>query len=150
MGRTDGFTLVEMVCTLAIVALLAAVVMPMAPRGTSAARLQGYAVDIAGLLKADRNAAVDRHALVSTYLDAQSRLVASGAGRGRVTLPADVSFDATLAQTCDGRRAGASIDFFPNGMSCGGTIGLARPGQGYQIRVNWLTGGVEIVALAKG
>ena len=29
---------------------------------------------------------------------------------------------------------------------CGGTIALARPGMGYEIRVNWLTGGVEIVA----
>ncbi len=41
--------------------------------------------------------------------------------------------------------AGRSIDFFPSGMSCGGTIALARPGMGYEVRVNWLTGGVEIV-----
>jgi general secretion pathway protein H len=30
-------------------------------------------------------------------------------------------------------------------MSCGGTIAMARPGMGYEVRVNWLTGGVEIV-----
>ena len=30
-------------------------------------------------------------------------------------------------------------------MSCGGVIALARPGMGYEVRVNWLTGGVEIV-----
>jgi general secretion pathway protein H len=30
-------------------------------------------------------------------------------------------------------------------MSCGGTIALSRSGVGYQIRVNWLTGGVEVV-----
>lgn len=150
MGRKDeGFTLIEVVCVLAIVGLLAAVAMPLAPRATSAARLQGYAVEIASLLKADRNAAIERHALVSTYLSADARLVASGSGRGRVNLPADVSFDATVARTCDGRSSGASIDFFPNGMSCGGTIGLARPGGGYQVRVNWLTGGVEIVPVGK-
>ena len=150
MDSDDGFTLIEMVFTLSIFALLAAVVMTMAPRATSAASLKGYAVEIAGLLKADRNAAVERHALVSTYLGADSRRVASGAGRQSVNLPADVAFDATLAQSCDGRHVGRSIDFFPNGMSCGGTIGLGRPGVGYQIRVNWLTGGVEIVPLAKG
>ena len=31
------------------------------------------------------------------------------------------------------------------GMSCGGAIALTRLGVGYQIRVNWLTGGVEVV-----
>jgi general secretion pathway protein H len=30
-------------------------------------------------------------------------------------------------------------------MSCGGTIALTRLGTGYQVRVNWLTGGVEVV-----
>jgi general secretion pathway protein H len=32
-------------------------------------------------------------------------------------------------------------------MSCGGVIALTRLGVGYQIRVNWLTGGVEVVPL---
>jgi general secretion pathway protein H len=30
-------------------------------------------------------------------------------------------------------------------MSCGGTIVLSRLGAVYEIRVNWLTGGIEIV-----
>jgi len=34
----------------------------------------------------------------------------------------------------------------PSGMSCGGVITLSRLGMIYQIRVNWLTGGVDIVA----
>ena len=50
-----------------------------------------------------------------------------------------------LASRCADRAAGGSIDFFPSGMSCGGVIALARPGMGYEVRVNWLTGGVEIV-----
>jgi general secretion pathway protein H len=53
--------------------------------------------------------------------------------------------DTYLASRCADRSAGRTIDFFPSGMSCGGTIALARPGMGYEVRVNWLTGGVEIV-----
>ena len=53
--------------------------------------------------------------------------------------------EAMLASRCADRNAGRSIDFFPSGMSCGGTIALARPGMGIEIRVNWLTGGVDIV-----
>jgi len=57
------------------------------------------------------------------------------------------ALDALLAKTCNGRTAGATIVFFPGGMSCGGTIDLRRGDVGFQIRVNWLTGGNEVVSL---
>ena len=31
-------------------------------------------------------------------------------------------------------------------MSCGGAVTLTRYGVGYEVRVNWLMGGVEVVA----
>ena len=33
-----------------------------------------------------------------------------------------------------------------NGTSCGGTIALTRFDAAYEVRVNWLTGRVEIVS----
>lgn len=149
MRGEDGFTLIEVVCVLAIVALLALIALPRAPQATTAQGLRGYAVEIAAMLKADRNAAIRQHALVSTALSAASHSVRSGAGGGVLQVPADVGFDAIVAQRCNGRPAGASIDFFPSGLSCGGAIALSRPGAAYQVRVNWLTGGVEIVATDK-
>ncbi len=56
-------------------------------------------------------------------------------------MPDDVAFDAALAARCNQRPAGATIRFFASGMSCGGAIALTRLGVGYEIRVNWLTGG---------
>ena len=144
-----GFTLIEVVCVLAIVALLAALVLPAIPRGTSQARLAGYAVEVAALLKGDRNAAIRNRAQVATSLDAERRIVISGATASIVEIPPDVTFEALLAQRCGDRRVGATIDFFPSGASCGGVIAIARQGVGYQIRVNWLTGGVEVVATGK-
>ena len=150
-GRTEarpreaGFTLVEMVCALAIVAMLAAVILPAIPRTTTRARLEAYAVETAALLRADRNTAIHRRAQVNTELSALERSVRSGAGGGMVQFPEDVHFDALLAARCAGRAAGASIAFFPSGMSCGGTIAVTRPGAGFQIRVNWLTGAIEVV-----
>jgi general secretion pathway protein H len=149
MDRQNGFTLIEVVCVLAIVALLATIALPAMPIGTTQSRLAGYAVQVATLLKADRNIAIRRGEMVSTSLNSVSRLVRSGAGEGAVRLPHDVAFDAILAERCGGRPTGSTIDFFPNGSSCGGTIALARQGAGFQIRVNWLTGGVEIVPLGK-
>jgi general secretion pathway protein H len=146
MRSAAGFTLIEVVCALAIVALVAALVLPAIPRATSRARLEAYAIEVAALLTADRNAAIRRRAEIATALDADGGAIRSGAGPDRVQLPRDVAFDALLAQRCDGREAGATIHFFPSGMSCGGTIQLRRGALGYQVRVNWLTGGIEVVS----
>jgi general secretion pathway protein H len=149
MSGENGFTLVEVVCVLAIVALLAMVALPAMPGGTSQSRLSGYAVEVATLLKADRNAAIRQQALVSTSLSAAAHIVMSGAGKSIVRLPPDVALDAILAKRCGDRVEGSTIEFFPSGMSCGGTIAIARRGVGFEIRVNWLTGGVEIVPFNK-
>lgn len=147
MNREAGFTLLEVVCVLAIVGLLAALALPALPRGTSRARLEAYALEAASLLEADRNAAIREHRQVATNMSATARTIRSGSGARAVQLPSDVAFDALLATRCNGRAAGATIDFFPTGMSCGGTIGLSRLGVVFQIRVNWLTGGVEVVSV---
>src|SRR4030081_2810923 len=55
-GTQDGFTLIEMVCVMAIIGLLAGVLLPSLPRQTSRSRLESYAIDAASVLKADRNA----------------------------------------------------------------------------------------------
>jgi general secretion pathway protein H len=138
-----GFTLLEMVCVLAIIALLAAVLLPFIPHETSRSRLQAYALQTAALLKTDRNAAIRRQASVATLVDAEARAIRSGASRAAIRIPDDVRFDALLPQTC-GRQALSTISFFANGTSCGGAITLTRFDVGYEIRVNWLTGRIEV------
>lgn len=132
-----GFALIEILCVLAIIGLLAAIILPAIPRSTTRAKLESYAVETAALLKSDRNSALRRQV--------EARAIRSGVTGQTIRLPRDVVVQATLAARCADRARGRSIDFFPSGMSCGGTIALARPGMGYEVRVNWLTGGVEIV-----
>jgi general secretion pathway protein H len=143
-GQT-GFTLLEMVCAIALIAILAAVLLPIGPRHTSRARLQAYALETATLLKSDRNAAIRGRADVATLVDAPSRAIRSGATSQTIRIPDDVRFDALLPQTCQQRAVLSTISFFADGMSCGGTIALARLDMAYEIRVNWLTGRIEIV-----
>jgi general secretion pathway protein H len=140
-----GFTLIELVCVLAIVAMLAAIMLPAIPRYTSRQRLEGYAVETAALLNADQESARRQHRDVATVVDAPSRIVRSGAGGWTVRVPADVTMDTLLASRCRDRAAGAAIHHLASGMSCGGIITLRRPGVGFEIKVNWLTGGAEIV-----
>jgi general secretion pathway protein H len=145
-ARERGFTLLEMVCVIALIAMIAAVLLPFVPRHTSRSRLQAYALEAATLLKADRNAAIRRRAEVSTLVDAPSRAIRSGATAQIVHIPDDVRFDTLLPQTCRQRASLSTISFFADGMSCGGTIALARFDTAYEIRVNWLTGRIEIVS----
>ncbi len=140
-----GFALIEIICVLAIIGLLAAIVMPAFPRATSRSKLESYAVEAATMLKADRNAALRRQVRVATRVTAETRTMASGSSNRVVRIPEDVRFDALLASTCADRRVDNTIDFFPSGLSCGGVVALSRPGMRYEVRVNWLTGGVEIV-----
>jgi general secretion pathway protein H len=133
-----------MVAVVAIVAMLAAILLPLIPRATSRQRLAGYAVEAAALLKADRAAAVRQNAQINAQIDAPGRVIRSGSTRRVIQIPGDVSFQALLPLTCNERPARSAISFFATGMSCGGTIVLSRLGAGFEVRVNWLTGGIEI------
>jgi general secretion pathway protein H len=144
-AEQDGYVLLEIICVLAIVGLLAAVILPAIPHATSRTQLEAYTVRTASLLKSDRNAALRRRVRVVTAVNAEARTILSGAGGGAIRLPADVRLDVMLASRCYDRPAGASIDFFPSGMSCGGVLAFTRFGRGYEVRVNWLTGGVDVV-----
>ena len=97
------------------------------------------------MLMADRNAAIRNRTQIATEVDAPLRTVRSGSTGRVIHVPDDVAFDAMLAARCNQRPAGPTIRFFASGMSCGGAIALTRLGVGYEIRVNWLTGGVEVV-----
>ncbi|QRG06043.1 prepilin-type N-terminal cleavage/methylation domain-containing protein [Xanthobacter dioxanivorans] len=140
-----GFSLLEVVCALAIVAAIAAIALPRLPLGTSRPRLEAFAVETAALLKADRTAAIRRGAPVATEVDAPSGRIRSGSSGRTVRIPADVRMQAVLPQYCNGRAVRGAIGFLPSGLSCGGVLTLARNGAAYEVRVNWLTGGVEIV-----
>jgi general secretion pathway protein H len=141
-----GFTLIEMVCVVAVIAMLASVLLPLIPHQTSRSRLQAYALQTAALLKSDRNTAIRRRSDVATLVDAGTRSIRSGSTRETIRVPDDVRFDALLPQTCRQHAALSTISFFADGMSCGGTITLTRLDTGYEVRVNWLTGRIEIVS----
>jgi general secretion pathway protein H len=141
-----GFTLLEMVCVLALIAMLAAVLLPFLPRHTSRSRLQAYVLQTAALLKEDRNAAIRRGTGVATLVDSGGRVIRSGATADIIRIPDDVHFEALLPRTCNQREALSTIRFFASGMSCGGAVALTRADVGYGVRVNWLTGRIEIVS----
>jgi general secretion pathway protein H len=148
-GGDAGFTLLEVICALAILAVTAAIVLPRFPRGTSMSRLEAYALSTASALRADRDAAIRRRDVIGTAVDAKSRLVRSGATHRAISLPSDVDMDVVLPARCGRYGTVAAVVFFPTGMSCGGVITLSRDGVGFEVRVNWLVGGVNVVRVQR-
>jgi general secretion pathway protein H len=142
-----GFTLLEMIAVIAMIAMLAAILLPSIPHATSRPQLEAYAIKTASLLKADRTAALRRHAQINAQVDALGRTIRSGSTGRTLQVPDDVSVQAMLPLTCNDRPARSTISFFASGTSCGGTIALSRLGTSFEVRVNWLTGGIEVVAL---
>ena len=100
----------------------------------------------AALLKADRQAAVRRQTQIATDVNA---MIAIGSFRRNGSYCSRARRCQHLTRCCPPAVAdqpGAStVHFFSSGMSCGGVIALSRSGFGYEVRVNWLTGGVDIV-----
>jgi len=127
--------------------MLAAIVLPGIPRGTSMPQLDGYALQAAALLNADHAAAQSQHREIATLVDAPSRMIQSGAGGRFLRFPSDVTVEALLASRCNNRAAGAAIRYLPSGLSCGGVLTLTRSGKGFQVRVNWLTGLADVATV---
>ena len=147
MTRAErGFTLLEMVCVLAIIALLAAVLLPFIPRQTSRSRLQAYALEAATLLKADRDAAISRSISVATLVDAGARAIRSGASRALSAFPMTSASTPCCRRPAGGARRCRPSASSPTERRAAARIALTRFDTSYEVRVNWLTGRVEVVS----
>jgi general secretion pathway protein H len=140
-SREAGFSLVEVVAVMLIIALLSGLAVAMMP-GTGRARLKAVALETAALLRRERLGAVltGRNRLVS--LDVEHRSFVGGGG-GVVVIPRDVVVNILgVDEQLSGRQT--VVRFHPDGASSGTVLRLSRQGTEYEIRVNWYTGGVAV------
>jgi len=146
-SRRAGFMLIDVAMALAVVLLVAAVMWPAMPRATNSARLSATAMEIATVLRADRTSARRTGNPSATVLDLSSRTV-SGGGRSLAVAPG-FAFEVLTTAAC--RQAGNRfrIEFRPDGSSCGAVVRIAAGGRAFRVRVNWLTGWVDVVGPEK-
>jgi general secretion pathway protein H len=139
--RKAGFTLVETVVVMLIIALVASLSITMMP-GSGRARLKAVTLETAALLRRERLGAMltgrERH----VSLDGERRVLI-GDGGDVVAIPRDVTVD-VLGVTELRTDRFAIVRFHPDGASTGAVLKLSREKAEYEIRVNWYTGGVAI------
>jgi general secretion pathway protein H len=137
-----GFTLVETMAVMMIVALVASIAVAMT-KGTGRGELKSLALEAADLLRRERLGAVLTGRRRHVFIAGEDRRL-FGEGRKTVTIPADVVLDLIGTDaSMTGRRL--VVRFEPDGSSSGAALRVARGGFGYEVRVNWYTGGVAVV-----
>jgi general secretion pathway protein H len=146
MSSTDGeagFTLLEMMAVMLIIALVSALVIAATP-GTGRARLKAITLDTAAILRRERTTAVFSGHATRVWLDTAHRMLI-GDGGYRLAIPEDVVVDLLGVDAAwEGGRAVARFE--PDGTSSGAVLKYSREEAGYEIRVNWYTGGVAVLA----
>jgi general secretion pathway protein H len=140
-STSRGFTLIEMMAVMLIIALVAGLAVSITA-GTGRPQLKALALDTAALFRRERTGAIlTGHSRV-VLLDGKNRALAGEAG-DVVRLPRDVTIDVLGAdEVLEGERE--VVRFAPDGAASGAVMRLSREGAGYEIRVNWFTGGVSV------
>jgi general secretion pathway protein H len=137
-GTRSGFSLIEMLAALAIVALAAALAMPLALRPSDALRLDAAAQELVAALRLTRAAAIVHNADAALTIDVARRTFESPAVPAR-PLPADLAVKLKIAEPERAPSQGG-FRFFPDGSSTGGDMVLALRGRETKICVDWLSG----------
>jgi general secretion pathway protein H len=139
--RGAGFTLIEVMAVMLIIALVAGLVLTMTP-GTGRAGLKAVTLQTASLLRRERLGAILTGRDREISLDGKRRILV-GDGGDIVALPRDIALDILgIDALWSGRQA--VVRFHPDGASTGAVLKLSRERAEYEIRVNWYTGGVAI------
>ena len=140
----NGFTLLELMVTLAIVALVVAIALPYLSHPNVRSELQNGAKEISAALRLTRSRAIIEDREATFVVDvANGRFQPAGAKAPRA-LARGVHvalFTATDQEVSD---TVGTIRFYPDGSSSGGGVALIDNGQRFDVLVDWLTGGVSI------
>lgn len=140
-----GFTIIELLVVMVIMALAYTLASPMISSGVSGAELKASARQIAAGLRKARSDAISRRQESVLTLDLATRQFQLTGDARVYRLPPSVAVKVFTAQSeLVGGTAGA-IRFFPDGGSTGGRITLSANARNYDVDINWLTGQVVII-----
>ena len=139
--RSAGFSMIELVAVLVLIALVFARVSLSFSKSLAGAKVQAASRNLVAALRYTRGQAIVRGKSASLELDiGNNRYMVPG--RQIVNLPANMRMSLLTADNeVTGQNSGR-IRFFPDGASTGGHISIFMGDEEWRINVDWLTGAV--------
>lgn len=143
VARHSGFTLLETLVTLALIAVLLAVAVPALVASPGVELRAAAGVIATGLRQAKLEAQRNRQS-IALQVDVEARtLILEGRERVR-QLPPEIELEITTAEQEMLSPDRGGIRFYPDGSSTGGRISLTLEGLKTRVDVEWLTGRVKV------
>jgi general secretion pathway protein H len=144
-----GFTLIEVIVTLAVLSLTLALIVGHKPPWSSALGLRGTAAELASGLRLARSEAILHNRPVTFELDLAGHRYRVGTRTAR-QLPERLRI---ALLTIDGEQRNGNtgdIRFNPDGSSTGGRITIGDGAQSMAVGVEWISGRVGIANMPQG
>lgn len=138
-GKSRGFTLVELMVVMVIIALIMGLVATSMARSISGAEARAASRKLVASLRYTRARAIIDKAEQVFQVDTENRSY-QAPGRKEIQLPEGVDVTITTARSEVTSEAVSGIRFFPDGGSTGGHIELTVNDREYRVNVAWLTG----------
>jgi general secretion pathway protein H len=140
-GQAAGFTLVELLVVISIMAALIGLALPAFNRVMPGASLRAQAAETAGLLREARSRAIRDDASLAVTLDIGDRTISIPGRRHRLPSGMGVTL---LTGSTEITRGGGRILFHGDGTSTGGRLRLITDDNHVDVLVDWLTGRIAI------
>lgn len=141
MGRQAGFTLLEMLAVIALIAVGVAVVSFSLGRGLDSLRVREAGRELSLALRTARAKAITEGQPARVQFDLRRRLY-QVPGQPPRAWPAGMDLRLTSAAALGTGERGA-IAFYPDGSSSGGNVRLSHDSRAWRVDVAWLTGDVR-------
>ena len=142
-GSDAGFTLVELLVVLTVLALALAVIPPSLSGAIDSARFRNAQRDLVSSLRHARSLAVNSQQAAALDINVKQATIRVGDRQRELYIPDDVALTLVTAQREQLSEYEGAIRFYPDGSSTGGQVRFRREDKTWSIDVDWLTGRVS-------
>jgi general secretion pathway protein H len=144
MNSARGFSMIELMLVLTVMALAYTLIPKMAFSGVSGAELKTHVRAVATGLRMTREMAIHSRREAALTLDLESRAFHMPGDAQPHKLNDKLDVQLFTAQSDLVSDKVGSIRFYPDGSSNGGRVSIGSGGRVFEIDVDWLTGHVTI------